>query len=80
MANNDKKHLKLLKYDSVAKFGIEGVVINTIFLFFSDKNYENIIYLSLKAVQWFPFAERLHRQDWLLSRRSANGEPLHCLQ
>ena len=37
----------------MAKFGIEGVGINTIILFFSDKYLENIMYLSLKAVQWF---------------------------
>ena len=29
---------RLTKYDSVAKFGLEGVAINTIILFFSDKN------------------------------------------
>ena len=33
-----KKHLKHCNYDSVAKSGIEGVEINTIILFFSDKN------------------------------------------
>ena len=53
MAKNGKKHLKHFNYDSVAKFGIEGVEINTIILFFSDKNKKNIVYLSLKAVQWF---------------------------
>ena len=53
MAKNDKKHLKHCNYDSVAKFGIEGVGINTMILFFSDKNLENIMYLSLKAVQRF---------------------------
>ena len=52
MAKNDKKkHLKHCNYDSVAKSGIEGVEINTTILFFSDKNQENIMYLSLKAVQ-----------------------------
>ena len=39
-----KKHLKHFNYDSVAKFGIEGVEINTIILFFSYKNYKNNFY------------------------------------
>ena len=38
MAKNDKKHLKNCNYDSVAKFGMEGVGIRTIILFFSDEN------------------------------------------
>ena len=33
-----KKHLKHCNYDSVVKFGMEGVGINTIILFCSDKN------------------------------------------
>ena len=35
--NGKKKHLKHCNYDCVSKFGIEGVGINTIILFFSDK-------------------------------------------
>ena len=38
MVKNGKKHLKHCNYDSVAKFELEGVRINTIILFFSDKN------------------------------------------
>ena len=53
MAKMMKKHLKHCKYDSVAKFGMEGIGINTIILFFCNENWENIMYLSLKAVQWF---------------------------
>ena len=52
MAKKGKKHLSHCNYDSSIKFGIEGVGINTIILFFSNKN-GNIIYLSLKAVHWF---------------------------
>ena len=33
-----KKYLKHCNYDSVPKFELEGVGINTIILFFSDKN------------------------------------------
>ena len=36
--------------DFAIKFEYEGVGINTIVLFFSDINQENIIYLFLKAV------------------------------
>ena len=39
MAKNDKKkHLKHCNYDSVEKFGIGGIGINTKILFFRDKN------------------------------------------
>ena len=48
-----KKHLKHCTYDSVAKFRIEGVGINTIIWFSKDKNYKNIVYLSLKSMQRF---------------------------
>ena len=48
-----KKHLKHCNYDSVARFDLGGLVINTIVLFFSYKKLKNIIYLSLKAEQWF---------------------------
>ena len=33
-----KKHLKHCNYDSVAKFELEGVGINTIIFYFNDKN------------------------------------------
>ena len=38
MAKNGKKNVKHFNYNSVAKFDSEGVGINTIILFFSDKN------------------------------------------
>ena len=54
MANNDKKNiLKHCNYDSAIKFELSGVGKNTIILFFRDKKQKNIVYLSLKAVQWF---------------------------
>ena len=45
MAKNGKKHLKHCNYDSAMKFKLAGVGMNTIILFFSDKNYKNIIYV-----------------------------------
>ena len=37
----------------MVKFELETVRMNTIILFFTNKNYKNIVYLSLKAVLWF---------------------------
>ena len=48
-----KKHLKHCNYDFAIKFELAIVGINTIILLFRDKNQKNIVYLSLKAVQWF---------------------------
>ena len=44
-------------YDSMVKFELETVRMNTIILFFSNKNCKNIVYLSLKAVLWFTIGE-----------------------
>ena len=41
----------------------EGIGINTIVLFFSDKNEENIMYLALKAVQWFTICGTIKISD-----------------
>ena len=38
MAMNGKKTLKHLNFDSVAKFELEGVGINIIILFFSERS------------------------------------------
>ena len=53
MAKNGKQILKHCNYDSLAKFKLEGVVINTVILYFIDKNEKNIVYLSLSTAQWF---------------------------
>ena len=53
MAKKGKKYLKHCNYDSTIKFELASVGINKIILFFSDENQKNIIYPSLKAVQWF---------------------------
>ena len=53
LAKNGKKHLKHCNYGSGIKFELASARINRIILFFSDKNWKNILYLLLKAVQWF---------------------------
>ena len=41
----------------MAKFELEGVGINAIISFSSDKNKKNVVYLSLKAVRWLTIGE-----------------------
>ena len=60
------------------KFGIEGVGINTIILFFGNKNWENITCLSLKAVQWFTICGTSPPSELAIGRNETKASTYRC--
>ena len=74
-----KKHLKHCDYDSAIKFELAGVGINTIILFFCDKNYKTSYTCHWRQCSGSQLMERLQRQGWLFFQISPQNHNCNAL-